>query len=58
MIKFCKDCTNAKHRTNETLMYCGKHRRFITEHTMAYANILDQKECGDYECNTDKKKHT
>ena len=49
MIKMCKDCINAKNRTNEPMMYCGKHRRYITQYTMAYSNILDQKECKDYD---------
>ena len=49
MIKMCKDCINAKNRTNEPMMYCGKHRRYISKYTMAYSNILDQKECKDYD---------
>ena len=45
--KYCKNCTNAKPKPDKivALWYCGKHRRFITEHAMAFAK---RKDCKDY----------
>ena len=49
-LKYCNDCKNAKEdlRRWETKMwYCGKHRRYITEHTCA--STLKGKDCKDFE---------
>lgn len=45
---YCKDCIKAKPKTDRTaLWFCGKHRRFITEHSLATLNYETQ--CKDYE---------
>ncbi len=46
---YCKNCINAKPRTDFTstrVWFCGKHRKFITEHTLTGYSITE--ECKDY----------
>ena len=47
---YCKDCTRAKHQTNMgQMMYCGKHRRYITENTLTQFGNKNMEQCKDYE---------
>ena len=47
-LKYCKDCVNAKKKLeHDALWFCGKHRRFITEHSCVSA--LVDKDCKDYQ---------
>lgn len=46
--KYCKDCKKAKSKQgNNNLWYCGKHRRYVTDHSLATTDY--EKECKDYE---------
>lgn len=46
-LKYCKDCKNAKPQQDQDgIQFCGKHRRFVTEHTLAKDLY---KKCKDYE---------
>lgn len=47
-ILYCRDCILAKYEPsrNMDLWFCGKHRRVITEHTIAPA--IDKGVCKDY----------
>ena len=48
--KFCKDCIRAKYQNNMSrMMYCGKHRQYITEFTMTCFGNKDMQDCKDYE---------
>lgn len=47
---YCKDCTRVKHQTNMgQMMYCGKHRRYITENTLTWFGNKNMEQCKDYE---------
>lgn len=49
MTRLCKDCIRAKEKQGYKLLYCGKHRIYITEYTMAETYRKDRKPCPDYE---------
>ena len=50
-LKHCKECIKAKAKTGfkNDIWYCGKHRRYITEHTTSDMYRKDGKQCPDYE---------